>query len=139
MKKIVLVLSLLGLSSSAFATAKYKCFSVDDNEPYGLERLELTVKSENELAIKMDVLKIVTEKYVVDQDYEPKSPGTKDYLKLDVVNPHYDAYGEGPLSPFFVEAALFDGGHPLRRGGKGGFIKTAGHGYSWANYLCVLQ
>jgi hypothetical protein len=139
MKYSIFALLLALAASPSYAANKFNCFSTDDNEPYGLNRIELTVKSDSELSLKMDVLKVVTEKYLLDTSYEPRSTSMRGFLKFDIVDAHYDAYGEGAITPFYVEEALLSGGYPLRRGGKGAFIKTTGASYSWAKYLCVLQ
>lgn len=134
-----LALILLFSSSAVFAANKYICFSADDNEPYGIEKIELAVISDSAISLRMQAMKLVTEKYELDERYQPKSTSMKNYLKFDIVEPDYEAYGEGPVTPFYMESALINGGYPLRRGGMGGFIKTSGHGYSWASYLCLLQ
>ncbi len=41
--------------------------------------------------------------------------------------------------PLLLEAALFSGGYPLKKGGLGGFVKFVGQAYSYANFLCVLN
>lgn len=123
-------------SASSAAELKYKCFGTDDNGPYGIERLEVTVTSRSQLTIKMSALKEVTETYVLNPKYVSK---TKNYRQFNVSEPQYDAYGEGPVTPFYVEPQLLTGGYRLRKGGMGAFIRTTGHGFSWARYLCVLQ
>lgn len=139
MKTVLLSVIMLFISNSAFAADKYICFSIDDNGPYGIEKIELTVRSDSTISMKMKAMKLVTERYELDESYVPKFASMKNYLKFDVAQSHYEAYGEGPVTPFYMESALLSGGYQLRRGGTGGFIKTAGHGYSWASYLCVFQ
>lgn len=139
MKTLIFIVVAVLASSNSFAADNYKCFSVDDNEPYGIEQVDLVVESNSKLSMQIHALKVVTETYELDATYKSKSESMKNYLKFNVINAHYDAYGEGPVTPFYVEKALLNGGYQLRRGGMGGFIKTPGHGYSWASYLCVLQ
>lgn len=138
MKSWFLVLA-LSVSMPAWAEAySYKCFSIDDNEPYGLERVNLQVRSSRTVKIEMDVKRVVNETYKWDSRYRPNED-MRNFLRFNVSEPDYSAYGEGPVTPFFIESELLTGGKPLRRGGMGGIVKTSGHGYSWANYLCVLQ
>lgn len=133
-----LLLLVFSVSMPAAALHNYQCYSIDENEPYGLERVTLQVRSSRMVYIGLDVKRLVNETYKWDSRYRPDE-NMRNFLKFNVTSPQYDAYSEGPVSPFFLESELLTGGKPLRRGGMGGLIKTTGHGYSWANYLCVLQ
>jgi hypothetical protein len=137
MKSWLLLLA-ASVSMPAWGLHSYKCYSVDDNEPYGLEFVSLQVRSTRAIQIGLDVKRLVTETYKWDSRYTG-GENMRNFLKFNVSDPAYNAYSEGPVTPFYVESELLTGGKPLRRGGMGGLIKTAGHGYSWANYLCVLQ
>lgn len=139
MKFIFSFLIVLNVSYSLAAGLQYKCFSLDDNEPYGLDRVEVSVVNKSTLKIKLEVLKTVIETYKLNSRYVGTAESMKNFLQFNITNSTYGAYGEGPVTPFFVESQLFTGGYPLRRGGTGAIIKTTGHGYSWARYLCVLQ
>lgn len=115
---------------------KYSCRSLDDYAPYEIERIALEVHSEKELTLKLNAIKQTIATYKKDADYKPTSEKMKAFSRFHVKEYDLNAYGEGPISPLLVENVLLDGGKELRNGKMGGFIKTAGHGYSWANYLC---
>jgi len=132
MRYFLLLLTLL--TTESWAVEKFRCSSIDDNGPYGVEKIDLTIKSANKVEMTFRELS-VKEKYVVDGEYKP-SGRMKKFSRLHVTSPDLDAYGEGPITPFFFETSLFKGGYKLRTGGYGGFIKTTGAGYSWANYIC---
>jgi hypothetical protein len=133
-----LCLLLLALSAAlpAWANYTYQCYSIDDNEPYGLEILTLHVRSTRTLNVEMELRRKVNETYKWDSRYRP-TESMRGFLKFEVSNPNVDAYAEGPMTPIFVESEVLTGGKPLRRGGQGGILKTTGASYSWANYLCV--
>lgn len=130
MKTLILISALLLTPATSWAAGQFKCDSIDDNEPYGIEQIDLNVKSGSEISITLEASKKVTEKYVLSPDYVPRSRSMKGYLKFNVVDPQYDAYGEGPVTPIFVYETILSGENMK-------FIKTAGHGYSWAFYRCV--
>ena len=123
MKNVLGLLFIFSCSVSSAATLEYTCFSVDDNEPYGIEKLAVSVVDGETLRIELDVLVDVVETYKLNPDYVSKTENRKKYLKFNVVNPNSRAYSEGPVTPFFVQEELLKGGYPLRKGGTGAFIK----------------
>jgi hypothetical protein len=137
--KLMTIFGLLCLALPAFSADKFACVSIDDNQPYEMERFEMSIESDSQVSVTMDLLKLVTETYQADEDYQPRAAGMRNFSRFDVVKPDYDAYGEGPLTPLYIENPLFKGGRPLQGGGRGGMVKVAGWGYSWARYLCKLQ
>lgn len=131
MKKIIAVL--LVISANAFAY-DYSCFGIDDNGPYGIKKFKLVTK-DNATEISLDRFKF-TETYAV-ADHTPQKPSKRPMITFSIQNAHYSQYGEGPVTPFYGDKELMSGGYELNSGKLGGFMKTAGIGYSWAKYLCV--
>lgn len=118
------------LSLNVYAESySYICNSIDDNQPNEVERIDLDIRDDTSVAMKIYYVNPSVDLYSIDEKYAPRS----EKMKL-----FYRFYTEkGNLDPFMVEKVLFEGGKKLRGGDLGGIIKTDGHGYSWANYLCV--
>jgi len=96
MKKLAFVLILNLISSFGLTTSlNYKCFGIDDNGPYSLKMIGMSVVAPNQIKMDLAVLKRVLETYILDHHYIPKNKSMKNYFKYDVINPHYQAYGEG--------------------------------------------
>jgi len=116
---------------------RYSCRSLDNNSPYGLDTISLeTIGADGNPSFFFRALNL-KETYVIDNAYTPDPGGPMTgYLRLKVQDPDYDAYADGPLTPFFIEETLLKGGYKLKNGKMGGFVKTDGAGYSWARYLC---
>lgn len=116
---------------------RYSCRSLDENEPYGLDTISLdTIGADGDPSFFFPALNL-KETYKIDNSYAPNPGGPMTgYLRLKVQDPDYDAYTDGPLTPFYIEEALLKGGYKLKNGKMGGFVKTDGAGYSWARYIC---
>jgi len=116
---------------------RYGCRSLDDNEPYELGVISLdTIGADGNPSFFFPALNL-KETYKIDNSYTPDPGGPMTgYLRLKVQDPDYDAYTDGPLTPFYIEEALLKGGYKLNNGKMGGFVKTDGAGYAWAKYIC---
>ena len=118
----------------------YQCNSVDEANPYSIKRITLAVNGKGNPWLFSFTLtqREVTEKYLVDTTYKPKPGGAMEgFLRLKISDAHYSLYADGAITPFYAESSLLTGGYKLNNGKMGGFIKTAGWGYSWAKYICT--
>ncbi|MDA8130620.1 MAG: hypothetical protein M0011_03840 [Elusimicrobia bacterium] len=120
------------------AEFKFKCYGVDDNQPYDLEKLTLRFSGRDTMYLSFDMMDYVTEKYVAVPGYTPQAGSSLvGFRKFNVVDPHSGSYADGPLFQFYAEEQLMDGGYKLKNGKMGGYIKTPGAGYSFAKYICM--
>lgn len=131
MKASVLLIIFTFFTMNAFAY-DYSCVSTDENEPYNISKISVRTNGST-VDLKFEGFDNV-ETYTV-SEYKPRN-STKSSLKLSLVLPAKNSYGEGYLPEFFAEKELATGGYTLRNGKTGGFIKVSGWGYSWANYVC---
>lgn len=138
--KIYFIVLAMFASTSAFAGTEYTCKSVDENAPYAITEVGLKMeKSGNAVATfyqNGSAEEMVTEHYQ-NNGVHGGNGKMKDYLDLEVSNPHYDKYGEGPINTIFAEQALASGGYTLHNGKKGGYIAMTGSGYSYARFICM--
>ena len=137
MRRFILIL-VLCLPLTAFADYSYECYSLDNNNPHDLNQINLNIDVDSGIEIELVSMEL-TETYKINGSYSPRSDRMKNFHQLKVFEPDYTKYPDQLISPIYIEKTLISGGYKLRRGGMGGFLKTAGWGYSWANYLCVLQ
>jgi hypothetical protein len=136
MTKTLVAFCLVLTTAQAFAF-NYSCVSIDENAPYGINKIGLQINQ------KTAVLKLQDfdqdENYTI-SDYTPaRSTPKRPMMKMVLVGTGNNSYGESALYEFFGDKELTTGGYALRDGKIGGFIKVTGHGYSWANYICFLK
>lgn len=107
------------------------CKSIDGNRPYEVDRIKLEVLSNQSIELTFFQVgqssPMVTEQYDLTGKIVSKGNFTG-FLKSVVVNPHDDAYGEGPLTNFLIESSIFTTSK--------GIIATTGQQFSWAKYSC---
>ena len=136
MTKTLACLLIVLTTTQAFAF-DYVCASIDDNEPYGINKIELKVNKKTAVMKFQDFDN--KENYRI-SDYTPSGPTPKrPMMKLGLVGTGNNNYGESALYKFLGDKELTTGGYTLRDGKMGGFIKVTGWGYSWANYICFRK
>lgn len=136
--KFIFVAGMIVIANSIYASSfHYVCNSVDNNQPYSIERLQLYM-NQTEAHIKFlnsGLGQVSSEQYFV-SEYQ-NGAQSKPSLKLELNQATSRIrYPEGPLVTFFAEKELASGGYKLRNGAFGGFVKVTGSGYRWANYIC---
>ncbi len=136
MTKFFIGFTVLLTTVQAFAF-DYSCVSIDDNEPYGVNKIALTINKDTAV-MKLQGFDLA-ENYTV-SDYTPtRSTPKRPMISMYLVGSGNNTYGESPLVEFFGDKELTTGGYALRNGKMGGFIKIVGWGYSWANYICFRK
>jgi hypothetical protein len=137
----ILICGFLLFSVQTFAANNYTCVSVDQNAPYEITQVQLTMGPNGDSNVtfiqNVGALRpLATELYKSAGVYGGNGRMAA-FLKLDVINPHYEKYGDGPIKSIFAEPALASGGYLLRNGKHGGYIVMAGSQYSYARYICM--
>ncbi|MGE3610445.1 MAG: hypothetical protein AB7I27_12720 [Bacteriovoracaceae bacterium] len=132
MNKILGVI--LGLVSIPAFAYEYNCSSIDENFPYGIKKIELKV---DQSFVEMKFHNFDQVEIYAISDYQPaRSIPKRSMIRMDLITPAKNSYGESPLYEFFGDKELVTGGYRLKIGKLGGFIKVSGQGYSWAKYIC---
>ena len=147
MKKcnLVLLTMLISLTATAQTNSvnKYTCKSLDDNQPFDAEWLKLSLYVNSSNGTTRALVAIADNNSAgvtalnLDPSYKPKTPKTKMFDRYvftkHVGNKNY------AISPIYLEKSLKNGGKKLRNGSFGGYLKTSGHGYSLATYICFRK
>lgn len=128
-----------GANPAQSANAEWRCKSIDDNEPNRIDSFTLMVENRSKVKTVFTADKCSTG-YLLDEKYKPRDKERKKYDKFKYV-PSEDAcnFGDGALTPIYLEKIIFEGGRKLSDGSRAAFFTIAGAGYSWAKYKCVLQ
>jgi hypothetical protein len=116
------------------ANYSYSCKSLDDNAPYGLERMSMKVTPRTATLVFED-FHVEQAPYRLDANYEPTGASLAGFDRYNLTQAGLP-WPDGAISQFFAESALREGGYKLRTGRMGGFMRMTGAGYSWAKYLC---
>jgi hypothetical protein len=137
MFKIVFIL-VAGLSvftshASAEFLYSYTCESVGSESIFN-DTLLLEIFEDNFVAVTIEALP-----YYADGDASPVTIKKKEFMSVNFKSSKNSAEYQLDIEPLIMETALFDGGYPLKKGGKGGFVKFVGQGFSYANFICVLN
>jgi len=124
------------MSVEGFAsTYHYSCKSLDDNAPYGIEKLTLDLDAPM-IRVAFADFYVKSALYELNARYAPKAASMKKFAQFKLTDVESGSFPDDQIGEIFVEKQLQAGGYLLKIGKQGGFIKMSGSHYSWANYLC---
>lgn len=137
MFKIVFIfiagLCIFTANASAESLYSYTCESVGSESIFN-DTLQLEIFEDNFVAVTIEALP-----YYADGDASPVTIKKKELMSVRLKSSKDSVEYQLDTEPFLMETALFNGGYPLKKGGKGGFVKFVGQAFSYANFICVLN
>ncbi|MBX2987737.1 MAG: hypothetical protein KF802_07545 [Bdellovibrionaceae bacterium] len=133
MKIFITILCFFAVSSAYAGSYIYKCQSIDQN-PFFNYKMVLHIANDMVILTMPDEL---YESYPTKDIYQ--MPHRPDFVSVHLSGKDKNVETQFNITPLIIEKILFNGGKRLRRGDLGGFVKFVAQGYSYENYLCILQ